>query len=430
MAGEISRSEELRWHNCSRILTLLRRSGQMSRTDAASASGMSHSTVSAIVSTLLEDRALLEVAETNPGNISKLRGRPQVLLALNPDFASIIAVDVSLNLIAVEHIDYAGHSMARVAHRVATLRISRDELLTQLCAHIDALITADGAPASPVQHISVSVQGMTDAAQEELIWSPTIGAKNVPIAKVLEAHFQVPVIVSNDCLMIAESLRWSEPEVFGDDFAAILFSSGIGMGLYLKGKPFSGARSSAAEFGHVVHNPEGALCRCGRRGCLEAYASDYGIWRVAHHLDENAPPVAMINAADFEALAEKARAVAGIERDAFQQAGKALGYALRSMFALIDPIPIAFVGPGVHAFDLIEDNLRTVTSGGPETGAATGPYSGLNSPEDLSFHCYPDEHPLILQGCAVTSLKQVDRLLNQHRNSVLTLSRKTRKNSA
>ena len=411
----VSRSEGLRWENRRRILMLLRQSGHLSRTDIAGATGMSHSTVSAITNTLLADDVLLElpINETSVLDAENRRGRPQVLLGLNPDFASVIAVNIALNVITIELVSYAGETIDHVENTIPTLQVSNTGLLEALKTHINALLIKHAHPAQKLAHISVGVQGMTDADQQSLIWSPTIGATNAPIAAHLEMQFQVPVKVSNDCLMIAEALRWFGPEIFGDNFATILFSSGIGMGLFLKGKPFSGARSSAAEFGHIVHIPDGALCRCGRHGCLEAYASDYGIWRFANHIDDNTPPSAMISDADFSALTSRARAAEGIERQAFQRAGKALGFALRSIFSLIDPVPLAFVGPGVHAFDLIEDDLRKTISGGIENGVLAGPQNGLRSPEDLSIYRYPSEQPLILQGCAITSLIQADARHNK-----------------
>lgn len=409
MAENVSRSEELRWQNRRRILRLLRQSGNLSRTDIAGATGMSHSTVSAIIGMLLNEQTLIEMPETIAVNGAEgKRGRPQVVLGLNPDCASVIAVNLALNVIDVQLVDYTGQSVAAEQFHLDTLIITPEAVLKALHSQLDKLISLYPVQTAVLRHISVSVQGMTDAAHQMLIWSPTIGAENVTIADYLSSVFGVPVMVFNDCLMIAEALRWSEPDIFHGDFAAILFSSGIGMGLYLKGEPFSGARSSAAEFGHVVYMPDGALCRCGRHGCLEAYASDYAIWRKAHGVNGNSPPLAMISENEFYALANQARFADGIERQAFQQAGKALGFALRSIFSLIDPVPLAFVGPGVHAFDLIEDELRQTISGGAVNGKLAGPRNGLMSPKDLTIRCYPSEQPLILQGCAITSLLRVD----------------------
>ncbi len=91
----------------------------------------------------------------------------------------------------------------------------------------------------------------------------------------------MPTTVENDCNMIAVALRWHKPERYRDDFIAILLSHGIGMGMVLKGELFTGTQSSGGEFGHMIHRPDGALCRCGRRGCVEAYAGNYAIWRNA-----------------------------------------------------------------------------------------------------------------------------------------------------
>ena len=53
------------------------------------------------------------------------------------------------------------------------------------------------------------------------------------------------------------------------------------MGLIINGDVYHGATGAASEFGHMNHIPHGPLCRCGKQGCIEAYAADYGIWRAA-----------------------------------------------------------------------------------------------------------------------------------------------------
>ncbi|TIU66829.1 MAG: ROK family protein, partial [Mesorhizobium sp.] len=166
--------------------------------------------------------------------------------------------------------------------------------------------------------------------------------------------------------------RWRDPDRYRDDFIAILLSHGIGMGLVLKGELFTGTHSSGGEFGHMIHRPGGALCRCGRRGCVEAYAGNYAIWRNARQLSENAEPVADVSDAEMRALAARARETDGPEREAYRKAGEALGFGLGSLFALIDPAPVAMVGASAAAFDLIEPALREAiaqTAGGQHSGS-------------------------------------------------------------
>src|SRR5690606_11074222 len=101
-----------------------------------------------------------------------------------------------------------------------------------------------------------------------------------------------------------------------------------------------GTRSSGGEFGHMIHIPGGDLCRCGRHGCIEAYAGNYAIWRNARGLHERDGFVAHIEDHDMLELAETARAHDGPERAAYRTAGEAIGTGLGSLFALIDPAPV------------------------------------------------------------------------------------------
>ena len=203
---------------------------------------------------------------------------------------------------------------------------------------------------------------------------------------MLEGEFGIPATVENDCNMMAVALRWRNPERYRDDFIAILLSHGIGMGLVLKGELFTGTQSSGGEFGHMIHRPDGALCRCGRRGCVEAYAGNYAIWRSASGASENEAPVADIERCRHARARRRTRATDdGPEREAYRKAGEALGFGLGSLFALIDPAPVAMVGVGAAAFDLIEPSLR-------EAIAQTA--GGLHS-KAISFDTEPDEMPLI-----------------------------------
>jgi predicted NBD/HSP70 family sugar kinase len=149
----------------------------------------------------------------------------------------------------------------------------------------------------------------------------------------------------------------------------------------------------------MIHRPDGALCRCGRRGCIEAYAGNYAIWRNARQASENDEPISDISDEDMQALAAIAREKDGPEREAFRKAGEALGFGLGSLFALIDPAPVAVVGIGATAFDLIEPALREAiakTAGGHHSKA-------------ISFDTEPNELPLIREGCTMRALTFVDQ---------------------
>ena len=391
------RHDDLRRQNRAMVIAAVRRAGQPSRTEIAAATALSHSTISTISASLIEEGIL---AEIRGGESSTLkRGRPQVALGLAPVAATVIAVVLSLNALSATLIDYSGCEIVRDDTRPQTQDLSREELVEAVKAAMRRTLAKAGAGHGPVLRIALGIQGITDSAARTLLWSPITPHTDIAFADALEAGFAVPVTVENDCNMMAIALRARDPDLYRDNFVAILLSNGIGMGLVQRGSLFSGARSSGGEFGHMIHVPDGALCRCGRHGCIEAYAGSYAIVRHARGEDDDAPPAADIGSDTMTKLADAARLHPGRERQAFERAGKALGFGLGSLFALIDPAPVVLVGSGTAAFDVIEPAMRAAiarTAGGQH-----------NTPISMAIEA--DEMPLIREGCARQALTFVDQ---------------------
>lgn len=397
---KIARSDDLRPQNRRLLLGALRRGGTLSRTELCSRTGLSAATVSTITSALLVEGVLRE-GDADPGSGTGRRGRPQVALALDPMAATIGIAELAVNSVSASLVDYSGASVAETGMKLDTLSCGSERLIDAVIELLQQLVSAHPVAGQRLKHISLGVQGVTDAEGQSMLWSPITTCRSIPFGSRIRQAFGVPVAVANDCSMIAEALRWQFPEHYSRDFIAIMLSHGIGMGLFLNDQLFGGIRSSASEFGHMVHEPEGALCRCGRRGCIEAYAGDYAILRAAQGQSQDSPPPSGITGADIVRLADKARSGGAAERAAFDAAGCAIGYGLASLFALIDPVPVAFVGSGATAFDLMEPAIRSAigrTIVGEEAAA-------------IKMHCYPSEHPLIRQGCQVTGLAHLDQQL-------------------
>jgi predicted NBD/HSP70 family sugar kinase len=391
------RHDDLRRRNRALVISAVRRAtGHVSRTAIAAETGLSHSTISAISSDLIAEGILSESKGSHP---SLKRGRPQVGLALDARAASVLSVVLSLNFLSIAVIDYAGKVVTQEQRRLDTQTMPRDQLIAQCISIIRWALDDPSLDAGNVARIVLAVQGTTDSAARAMLWSPITPQTDIPFAAILEEEFAIPVVIENDCNMMAVALRWRDPAHYRDDFIAILLSHGIGMGIVLKGELFTGTHSSGGEFGHMVHQPNGALCRCGRRGCVEAYAGNYAIWRNARQASENDEPVADVSDAEILALAATARDHDGPEREAFRKAGEALGFGLGSLFALIDPAPVSMVGIGATAFDLIEPALR-------EAIAQT---AGGHHSKSISFDTEPNELPLIREGCAMRALIFVDQ---------------------
>lgn len=399
------RTDDVRRQNTRLIMQALRRHKCASRTEIVSQTGLSAATVSTITSSLIADGILLSEDEPPPhgAEVVSRRGRPRVTLSLNPQVGCIVVMVLAVSSLSGSLQDYAGHVLIQEHDHFPTRTASISDLEHHLVRMVTRLMAQQGSQSMPLRYIALGVQGVVDAGAQTMLWSPVTTHLNLPLGEMLHQAFHVPVWVANDCNMIAEALQWLEPERFSGNFAAILLASGIGMGLMLKGQRFIGTRSSAAEFGHMVHIPGGALCRCGQRGCIEAYAGDYAIWRRVAGLSADSEPLDEVDSAAMEVLIVRAQTHDGIERQAYREAGQALGHGLRSLFALIDPVAVAFVGQGVRTFSLME----------PEIRAALQNSGNMLAANEVSLSCHADAQALIQLGCAVIALQTIDHTFGE-----------------
>jgi predicted NBD/HSP70 family sugar kinase len=334
------------------------------------------------------------------------RGRPKVDLSVNPDAGLVGAIILQLNAVSAALVDYSGALLADCEQHLDTQTASAASLRKAIIGCMRTVLTRSGKPLSSLRGIAVGVEGVTDIARTQLCWSPITGERNVPISRWLQEAFHAPVSVCNDCDFMALALNWREPKRYGGNFAAILVAHGVGMGLFLRGGLINGTRTSGTEFGHMIHIPGGALCRCGSRGCIEAYAADYAIKRRADGLPAMSPPPASVEPEELAVIAEAARrgernAVAAIE-----EAGWAIGTGLAGIYALVDPFPVVLIGSGTLAQDLLDPIIRSAVQQSIAVRNAVA-VSGEDG-EDLRIEYESDYSPLVREGCVVRALLALD----------------------
>ncbi|WP_185983045.1 ROK family protein [Aureimonas mangrovi] len=384
-------AEAVRRQNRRLSIEHFRRAGASTRRRLSEATGLSFSAASSIASDLLREGVL---SEDEAAAVPARRGRPEFSLSLSPARALLAAVKVTVGEVAVHICDYAGGIVAARSREADLLALDGPALVDAVEGLIDA--TLDEGRIARLDRIVVAVQGVTDSASRRLLWSPILKARDTDMATSLEARFAAPVTVANDCGLMPERFRWSG-EIDEPAFATLFIGFGVGMGLKLSGSTFRGARSSAVEFGHLNHIPGGEPCRCGNHGCIEAYAGDYAIWRAARganarHLGHR------VDEMDMAELAQAARAGERLALAAYERAGEALGYGLGRMFTLIDPVPVAFVGSGAAAMDLLEPAIRR--------GIAVSAIEGIG--RDTPFFVFPDSDEVLLDASLAFGLAAID----------------------
>tara|TARA_R110000868_G_scaffold92493_4_gene256703 strand:+ start:2481 stop:3695 length:1215 start_codon:yes stop_codon:yes gene_type:complete len=392
----VIRSNEVRRGNRGLVLSAVRRGGLVSRTDIGRQTGLSAATVSAITSDLIADGFLIQPSQTLSSGSG--RGRPKVALTVNPAAALIGVVIFQLNLVSAAIVDYSGATISESSRQLTSAELTPQDIRDALVGCLKNAMDRSGYDDRLLSRIAVSVQGVTDVAGSVLLWSPITEHRDLPLAGWMRRAFSVPTSVSNDCDLMARALNRREPKRYSTSFASIMLSYGVGMGLFLRGTIVNGLNTSGTEFGHMVFQPGGALCRCGRRGCIEAYAADYAIRRAARGEPEDTMPPAPADHIDFQQIADLAHAGDARAIQAIEEAGRAIGTGLCSLFALVDAFPIALIGRGTLVFDIMEGAIR-------EALESTVGGGNIN---DIDIHCFADEKPLVAEGCAITALLVLD----------------------
>ena len=139
-----------------------------------------------------------------------------------------------------------------------------------------AVMASGGAAAQDVEYVGIGIPGAV--AGGDILYTANIPMKNVPLEKLFRQHLDLPVLLGNDadCAAVGE---WSCGVGRGTKhFIVITLGTGVGGGMILTGKLYSGC-GAGGEVGHIVVQKDGVPCNCGRRGCWEAYASATGLIR-------------------------------------------------------------------------------------------------------------------------------------------------------
>lgn len=349
--------ENSRQDNTLAVIRALRSQGPMARVDLGASNEISLATVTAITAELL-GQAL--VSELPPGlHRDGGRGRPKTLIQLNPDAAYVICVKLSINEVQIVVGDFAGQVRHSELHSLATLALTLEGLCAFLEEKIDALRTRLATNYPRFAGICLAVQGIVSPHNGTIIWSPALRFRNAPISARLAAAFDCPVLLENDANCIARSLA-SQPEYAAyPHMVVIMLGYGIGMAVLINGQPFLGANGSAAEIGHSKYEPGGALCACGRRGCIEAYASDYALYREARTmLSLPAGDSAHPSEAQMQALTRLAMSDDPVARRIFDKAGRALGHGIANVMALFNPDLVLITGAGVRGYPAMESAVE------------------------------------------------------------------------
>ncbi|MDB5657442.1 MAG: hypothetical protein JWS10_57 [Cypionkella sp.] len=324
------------------VFERVRASGLIARVQVAKDLGVSPASVTTITSELIETGLIEEVSA--PRDTDMGRGRPAVALGVRAQAHLVAGMKMSDREQSAVIVDFAGNLLANevVARRPGPIPLI--EMLDAMEALLDRVCDKAGIARQALSGVGIGLPGFIDQAEGVVLWSSTLTARAVPLAEAAQERLGLPVSIDNDANLVALAELWFGAGRSLADFAVVTFEHGVGMGFVMNHRIYRGSQRLGMELGHTKVQLDGALCRCGQRGCLEAYVADYALAREATtalnwgHREGQSISVLL------ESLYEHAQAGDATARSIFRRAGRYLAVGLANVVNLFDPALIILSG--------------------------------------------------------------------------------------
>lgn len=331
--------------NRSIILNAIKTQGEVSRVSLANLTGLSPATVTGITGQLIKEGLAFEKATGDSSG-----GRPPIMLALNPRGGAVIGIKLMEGLAVGALTDLNATILAKETVRLAGEELEASiEALTHL---MNSLIRDGNIRKKQLMGVGIGLAGVVDFSSGIVRQNPFSGWRNIPLRDMLQKRMRVPVYIDNDVNTLTLSEKWlraGEPE---DNFIVITVGRGLGMGIVINGEIYRGNGGGAGELGHTIVDPEGPLCDCGKRGCLESLISDRALVERARR--EVDPGIV-----DLDELIGRANAGQPKAMEVLASAGALLGRQIANLVNVLDPKLIIVSGEGIRMGEVFFSAMRT-----------------------------------------------------------------------
>jgi predicted NBD/HSP70 family sugar kinase len=339
--------QQTRVHNERLVVRTVYDLGPMSRADVARQTGLTRTTVSDVVGGLIGDGVVREI-----GRGQSTGGKAPILLEIDQDARLVVGLDLGEEQFAGSLVNLRGEIRRTVELPVAGR--DGDDAVRLVFDLLDELL--DGVSA-PLLGIGVGTPGLVDSRTGTIRRAVNLDWRDLPLGAIIADRYDVPVNVANDSQAAALAEYTYAGEARVPNLIAIRVGRGVGAGLILRGALFQGDGSGAGEIGHtVVVDRDGALCRCGRVGCLETVAGMRGI--------ETKATEATGEPTDLPAVRDAAARGETWATTIVDDAGAALGRGIAALIGALDVQRIVLLGPVTELGDRWLGAVRSAATTG------------------------------------------------------------------
>jgi predicted NBD/HSP70 family sugar kinase len=257
---------DVRRANRASLLTDLFHGGRQSRQQLGETTALSQASVSNLIGEMI-DEGLVEEA----GLVGSDGGRPRALLRVAPGYGYVVGADVGETRVLVELYDLAMSRLGVARYALGTTGTAPEKVAARLLDGLEAVVAEAGVQRSEVLGFGVGVAGVVDQTGGAVVYSQTTNWDAVPLGAMLREKTGVPVFVENGAKTVGQAEMWFGAGRGARHAVIVMVGTGVGAAVVMDGHSYRGANSNAGEWGHTTLVYDGEVCRCGARGCLEAY---------------------------------------------------------------------------------------------------------------------------------------------------------------
>lgn len=360
-----SNISKVKTHNLRAVLSILRQHEYVSRVHLAELTGLSTTTITNLISELLEQGIVVEDASQRPAHPRRV-GRPRTFLRLEPEARYAIGIHIGVGSVrvAVANLRAGLLSNLTLDH---PLDRAPEEVLREAASLVDQALSQSGVARRKVVGVGVGASGLVNPNTGVNVMAPNLGWRDIPIGDWLSRQLALPVCVDNNAraMALGEALFGVGKEV--NALAFVYARIGVGAGFVVGERLYRGSAAGAGEIGHTTIVPDGGEpCRCGNSGCLETLVSEPVIVRLAEALAKQNPRGILAGqlqsgqgtAIDRILVAARAGDVA--TRAMLEERACFMGIALANLVNVLNPDLIVLGGLCAQGQDLLLPTIEAV----------------------------------------------------------------------
>ncbi len=337
MASKKATHQQTKQLNRDLVLKLIFDHETISRAEVARLTKLTRATVSEIVTGLMDEGLVEEI-----GYGESIGGKAPILLSLVADSRYLIGLNLAKDKFVGAVVNLRGQIKEMVEFPVN----ERDGVQAlQLVYQMLDQLTAKGW--KPLVGIGIGTPGLVNTREGVVVNAVNLDWQDLPLAQLLEARYRLPVSILNDSQATAiGEFVYGQDHPADSNLIVITVKHGIGAGILIHGRLFQGDGGGAGEIGHVVVQEEGALCRCGNRGCLETIASAHAVVRRVQALAGEYPQSSLAKnpAAGLAEIEAAWRTGDALARRVMSDAAHYLGGAIAALVGVLNIQKIVLTG--------------------------------------------------------------------------------------